>query len=217
MAILLEKVLDSGERVILDSNIRERECSSWLANLRAGQTFETEHFDLIQSVKQALILEFSDYDRDNVFTVKGVFKEAIDYANSVRREKLRFKRHQGRYDRSSFRLFLSELERVHTGILLVAEQAKNNLYSFENSEYKNILEQVRDIFYSGSSKKSHRRETDLNIVAAGIHSSNSSPTHIVSKDFDITRLARKYLGKNKTSCPLFCYYVVSGSEVERTI
>ncbi|VVB79344.1 Uncharacterised protein [uncultured archaeon] len=216
MAIRLDTLFNTGEQIILDSSIRGRGCNNWLKNLYRISALNDADQTSLTLAKQSVLDAFSDYIRNNTLTVGGAVRELRNYANAVRKKKLDFEQDQDpREDR--IHPVIQELMRIHTGILALADIAKTKLYDSKSPQYRDILDVIRGIYYSTNSRKPHRRETDLQVVTAGIHSANYVPTHVVSKDFDITRLVRKYTQGRSTPHSLACYFMVSDSEAERTV
>lgn len=215
MAIALDSLFSTGEQVILDSSVRGRECSDWLKNLYGTNELDKVDQTSLQLAKQSILDAFSDYTRGNILTVQGAVTELRNYANAVRKKKLDFEGDQDPQETRTHPV-IRELVRIHTGILALAELAKTKLYDSESPQYRRTLEIVRGIQYAILSKKPHRRETDLQVVTAAIHSANHVPTHVISKDSDITKLVREYMKGKSAPNRLACYYVVSDSEVERT-
>jgi hypothetical protein len=217
MAVRIDELLQKGERVFYDSSVRGRELGFWMGGFRTFRTFDKRDINLLQLVKQAILTEFNDHQRDNVFTVSGVLNELKDYANSVRKKRLDLEKRNREVEIGLNEEVIAELKRIHTGILMTAEQVKQNVYDSTSQTYKSILETVRGQAYSVLSQKIHRRETDINLVTATIHSSEERPTHVISTDMDITKLIRKYFSASQIPPGISCYYVTSSQEAVKTI
>ncbi len=206
--LTIDDLITTGETVFFDNAHRENpRYIGWyercVFNKNSFQELDENELSLVEA---RLVCEQEDYSFPNVLTVNGVHAEKLNFANIVRSKALQLKK---RNTKNSIKYYSEEqLKNIHDLMISTANLAREKIYFPNDAEYSEILNNIRAIPLPLKRGKMSTRETDQNLVSAGIHYANrDGQAFIISKDKDIPLLANQYFKNHQIKFPLSIYLV----------